>query len=62
MKTAQVEDCGDCGELLEHDSYDSFEAPPSLTLFKNPAGMLAIVISGSAFYSALAYGIWRMMH
>jgi hypothetical protein len=62
MKSVRVEDCGDCGDFVADDPIESAEYPPSLTIFRNPVGLLAVFASGTVFYSALAYAIWRFIH
>lgn len=62
MKSARVEDCGDYGEWPEDDSIESPEYAPSLTIFRNPVGLLTVFVFGAVFYSALAYAIWRVIH
>ena len=68
MQSAQVEDYEGCDDIVADDliADDLVECPecpfPSMTLFRNPAGLLAISLSGVVFYSALAYGLWRIFH
>jgi hypothetical protein len=68
MQSAQVEDYEGCDDIAAHDLIADglIECPecasPSMTLFRNPAGLLAISLSGLVFYSALAYGLWRIFH
>lgn len=63
MESVRVEDCGDYGDLVVNDESAEFaECPPSLTIFRNPVGLLTVFVFGAVFYSALAYAIWRVIH
>lgn len=62
MKAVRVEDCCDCGDVLVNHAVERIEERLSLTIFKNPAGLLSVFACGAGFYSAVAYAIWRLVH
>ncbi len=61
MQSARLEDYGD--DIPVEELAESLECSfPSMTIFRNPAGLAATFLSGLGFYSALAYGVWRVFH